>query len=46
MDGTDAFRDLIFDAVPRLDKVDDVLIYADPATSNRDTTSGDLHFNL
>lgn len=42
MDGTDAFRDLIFDAVPRLDKVDDILIYADPATSNRDTTSGSL----
>lgn len=42
MDGTDAFRDLIFDAVPRLDRVDDILIYADPATSNRDTTSGSL----
>lgn len=42
MDGTTAFRDLIFDAIPRIDRLDDILIYADPATSNRDTTSGSL----
>lgn len=38
MDGSDTFRDLKDGKVPRLDTCN-VVIYADPATSNRDTTS-------
>lgn len=42
MDGTTTFRDLGFAPVPRLSSCDDVLVYADPATSNKDTSSGSL----
>ena len=42
MDGTELFRDLSFAAVPRITSFDEVLVYADPATSNRDTSSGSM----
>ena len=39
MDGSDTFKDLKDGKVPRLDTCD-VLVYADPATSNKDVSSG------
>lgn len=32
----DVFKEVFFDAVPKLTQCDDVLIYADPSTSNKD----------
>lgn len=36
MDGGDTFKDITFDAMPQLRHCDYVVIYADPATSNKD----------
>ncbi len=36
MDGGDTFKEITFDAIPQLRHCDFVVIYADPATSNRD----------
>ncbi|MDD4217461.1 MAG: hypothetical protein PHZ24_09025 [Bacteroidales bacterium] len=39
MDGSNTFRDIQFGSIPNL-KSCDVIIYADPATSNKDVTQG------
>lgn len=39
MDGGDTFKDIIYGEIPLLKQCDGVVVYADPATSNKDKTT-------